>query len=88
MTTTFSLKQGETRTSSGPIPHPLMNVSLMKKKKTSYDDLDNASFKINLAYDHSCVSSNIAFNLKTSQERETCLKFQVYRAENTYRLLW
>ena len=23
MTTTFSLKQGETRTSHGPIPHPL-----------------------------------------------------------------
>ena len=23
VTTTFSLKQGETRTSSGPIPHPL-----------------------------------------------------------------
>ena len=23
LTTTFSLKQGETRTSSGPIPHPL-----------------------------------------------------------------
>ena len=23
MTTTFSLKQGETKTSSGPIPHPL-----------------------------------------------------------------
>ena len=24
--TTFSLKQGETRTSHGPIPHPLMRV--------------------------------------------------------------
>ena len=24
VTTTFSLKQGETRTSSGPIPHPLI----------------------------------------------------------------
>ena len=27
VTTTFSLKQGETRTSSGPIPHPLMVLS-------------------------------------------------------------
>ena len=26
VTTTFSLKQGETRTSSGPIPHPLSEV--------------------------------------------------------------
>ena len=26
VTTTFSLKQGETRTSSGPIPHPLKQV--------------------------------------------------------------
>ena len=25
VTTTFPLKQGETRTSSGPIPHPLRN---------------------------------------------------------------
>ena len=25
--TTFSLKQGETRTSHGPIPHPLINIS-------------------------------------------------------------
>ena len=28
--TTFSLKQGETRTSHGPIPHPLSEVSEMK----------------------------------------------------------
>ena len=27
MTTTFCLKQGETRTSSGPIPHPLSSFS-------------------------------------------------------------
>ena len=32
--TTFSLKQGETRTSHGPIPHPL-NVLLLKKNQTS-----------------------------------------------------
>ena len=29
VTTTFSLKQGETRTSSGPIPHPLIWYSTM-----------------------------------------------------------
>ena len=28
VTTIFSLKQGETRTSSGPIPHPLSNLNL------------------------------------------------------------
>ena len=28
VTTTFSLKQGETRTSHGPIPHPLMYMNL------------------------------------------------------------
>ena len=27
VTTTFSLKQGETRTNSGPIPHPLINTA-------------------------------------------------------------
>ena len=29
MTTTFSLKQGETRTCSGPIPHPLKQLLIM-----------------------------------------------------------
>ena len=28
--TTFSLKQGETRTSHGPIPHPLKEISVMQ----------------------------------------------------------
>ena len=31
--TTFSLKQGETRTSHGPIPHPLFILLLLKKLK-------------------------------------------------------
>ena len=30
--TTFSLKQGETRTSHGPIPHPLRKVVRLKKR--------------------------------------------------------
>ena len=29
VTTTFSLKQGETRTSSGPIPHPFRSQGLL-----------------------------------------------------------
>ena len=29
--TTFSLKQGETRTSNGPIPHPLRRVKMAPK---------------------------------------------------------
>ena len=33
VTTTFSLKQGETRTSSGPIPHPLRSTSSSRKTK-------------------------------------------------------
>ena len=35
-TTTFSLKQGETRTSSGPIPHPLILVVLYVYLSHSY----------------------------------------------------
>ena len=31
VTTTFSLKQGETRTSHGPIPHPLIPGSLSRE---------------------------------------------------------
>ena len=31
VTTTFSLKQGETRTSSGPIPHPLTSCHIKKQ---------------------------------------------------------
>ena len=38
MTTTFSLKQGETRTSSGPIPHPLnsSNHLIIEQHNSNY----------------------------------------------------
>ena len=36
-TTTFSPKQGETRTSSRPIPHPLNKLSTKKKKSKLHD---------------------------------------------------
>ena len=34
--TTFSLKQGETRTSHGPIPHPLTNYDWKKKSTLAF----------------------------------------------------
>ena len=43
VTTTFSLKQGETRTSSGPIPHPLKRGATDLGNGVSKSDMHSTS---------------------------------------------
>ena len=64
---TFSLKQGETRTSNGPIPHPLTTSLAVKSNK----------FKMHTKNNISLINSSIqrltAFNMAASNSNKRTL---------------